>query len=563
MSDDLERTIRESLDRHARTIGQRPDGHLDAVWSSLDRRRDRRRRVAAVGSALVVGAGVTGLVVVGAPDDGPAPGEGAPITTLAGVAWRCTGLFGDDGTYRYYTDCTPVAELPPFSSTVSVPYTGPASIAPPTTAPPFAVTNPPLDSTPAMIVTNPPATSSAPIMTAPPTTLAPSDTIPEGETTGEDMTVPTTTIVVTATGVEYEVQDGDSLFDIAERYGVGPLEIAVANEWDDGADHTLIPGEVIVIPLDVGFAVPITTAPIASHPPMTTVSGPCEDATGTVPCPTAPPTTLVATDVFATTAPPLPVPANSFRCTGVLGNDGAFEYLAACDTIGPDGAVEPGPIVGAPTVVPTTTPGTFPMPSTVPPTTALAATIDADGRVLYTVQPGDNPAGVAAMYGITVQELIAANDPDVMNTFLVGATLIIPQEGHATSAVEQVYVIQEGDNLARIAEMFGIDMQIVANYNAWEDGVNQLLMVGDTIKIPPNATYVPPPATVPPLVGLTEAQARAVLDEAGLAFVVTYQELPAGDPGDGTVLEQAVPAQTAVDPGDPVAIVVGVARAGT
>ena len=110
MSDDLERTIRESLDRHARTIGQRPDGHLDAVWSRLDRRRDRRRRVAAVGSALVVGAGVTGLVVVGAPGGGPAPGEGAPITTLAGVAWRCTGLFGDDGTYRYYTDCTPVAE---------------------------------------------------------------------------------------------------------------------------------------------------------------------------------------------------------------------------------------------------------------------------------------------------------------------------------------------------------------------------------------------------------------------------------------------------------------------
>ena len=54
-----------------------------------------------------------------------------------------------------------------------------------------------------------------------------------------------------------------------------------------------------------------------------------------------------------------------------------------------------------------------------------------------------------------------------------------------------------------------------------------------------------------------------MLDEVGLATEVTYQELPAGDPGDGTVLEQAVPAQTAVNSGDTVAIVVGVARAGT
>jgi LysM repeat protein len=470
MSDDLERTIRESLDRHARTIGSRPDGHLDAVWSRLDHRRDRRRRVAAVGSALAVGAGVTGLVMVGGPGDGPAPGEGAPITTLAGVAWRCTGLFGDDGTYRYYTGCTPVAELPPFTSTVSVPFTGPAPTAPPTTAIDGA-TPVSVDTTAPFIITNPPLAS---VVTFPPFT-APPTTAFEYE--------------------EYDVQAGDSLFAIAERYGVDPLEIAVANEWDDGADHTLIPGEVIVIPLDVGVALPITTAPMASLPASHDGTGrACEDATATVPCPTASPTTPVATDVFATTAPPLPVPANSFRCTGVLGSDGAFEYLATCDTIGPDGAVEPGPVVAAPTVVPTTAPGTVPMPSTVPPTTALAATIDADGRVLYTVQPGDNPAGVAAMYGITVQELIAANDPDVMNTFLVGATLIIPQ-GHATSAVEQVYVIQEGDNLARIAEMFGIDMQIIVTYNEWTDGVNHLLMVGDTVKIPPNATYVPPPTT--------------------------------------------------------------------
>jgi hypothetical protein len=232
------------------------------------------------------------------------------------------------------------------------PFTGPAT-APPTTAidvptPASVVTNPPL----------PPATS-APIVTVPPTTIPPSHTIPEGETTGEDVTVPTTTIVVTATGIEYEVQEGDSLFAVAEAYGVGPMEIAFFNDWDDGADHVLIPGEIIVIPHRPAVTAP-PSAPSSSYVAVPT-SAVCGGSTGTVPCPT-----LLVVGPASTVAPPMPAPVNSFRCTGVLGTDGSFEYLAACDTIGPDGALEPGPVVAAPTVVPTTAP--FPLPSTVLPT---------------------------------------------------------------------------------------------------------------------------------------------------------------------------------------------------
>ena len=62
---------------------------------------------------------------------------------------------------------------------------------------------------------------------------------------------------------------------------------------------------------------------------------------------------------------------------------------------------------------------------------------------------------------------------------------------------------------------------------------------------------------MPPLVGLTEGQARNLLDEAGLGIDVSYQVLEPGDPRDGTVLEQSIPSDQDVDKGTPIIVVVG------
>src|SRR5690606_36174249 len=62
---------------------------------------------------------------------------------------------------------------------------------------------------------------------------------------------------------------------------------------------------------------------------------------------------------------------------------------------------------------------------------------------------------------------------------------------------------------------------------------------------------------VPPLVGLTEGQARNQLDEKGFGVEVSYQELPPGDPSDGTVLEQSIQQGELVDKGTTIQIVVG------
>jgi serine/threonine-protein kinase len=58
----------------------------------------------------------------------------------------------------------------------------------------------------------------------------------------------------------------------------------------------------------------------------------------------------------------------------------------------------------------------------------------------------------------------------------------------------------------------------------------------------------PEQATVPPLVGLTEAQARALLLELGLSADVTYEVVAAGSPMIGKVQSQSLPQGLKVDP---------------
>ncbi len=84
---------------------------------------------------------------------------------------------------------------------------------------------------------------------------------------------------------------------------------------------------------------------------------------------------------------------------------------------------------------------------------------------------------------------------------------------------------------------------------------NTLVARGSTVQL--IVSSGPGKVRVPPLVGLTEGQARNLLDEAGLGINVSYKTLAAGDPRDGTVLEQSVPSNQEVDKGTVITVVVG------
>jgi serine/threonine-protein kinase len=62
----------------------------------------------------------------------------------------------------------------------------------------------------------------------------------------------------------------------------------------------------------------------------------------------------------------------------------------------------------------------------------------------------------------------------------------------------------------------------------------------------------PAKVTVPPLVGVTQAQAEAKLREIGLTPDITYQSVPFGDSSSGRVLGQTPSGGVQVDPGSTV-----------
>ena len=48
----------------------------------------------------------------------------------------------------------------------------------------------------------------------------------------------------------YEVEAGDTLSGIAAGHGVSLSELIDTNEWSDGSDHAIFPGDVIALPDD-------------------------------------------------------------------------------------------------------------------------------------------------------------------------------------------------------------------------------------------------------------------------------------------------------------------------
>lgn len=52
---------------------------------------------------------------------------------------------------------------------------------------------------------------------------------------------------------------------------------------------------------------------------------------------------------------------------------------------------------------------------------------------------------------------------------------------------EQQYTVASGDSVSKIASLFGIEATVLANYNAWPEGIQHPIFPGDIIKIPPNS----------------------------------------------------------------------------
>lgn len=134
-----------------------------------------------------------------------------------------------------------------------------------------------------------------------------------------------------------------------------------------------------------------------------------------------------------------------------------------------------------------------PRPAEEVPTTAPPAVEAPPENGIYVIQAGDTLGQIAERYGLTLDELAAANGIFNPNAISQGQEIRIPTPGEvveeADAAAEEtpaqgetVYVVQAGDTFFSIAQRFGFTVQELQTYNNIVDPTR--IDVGQEIRIP-------------------------------------------------------------------------------
>ena len=82
----------------------------------------------------------------------------------------------------------------------------------------------------------------------------------------------------------------------------------------------------------------------------------------------------------------------------------------------------------------------------------------------YTVKAGDTLYGIASKYGISVDELKAANNLS-SNTLSIGTVLVIPATIEPETPDENIYIVKSGDTLYSIANKYGMTVNELKDLN--------------------------------------------------------------------------------------------------
>lgn len=139
--------------------------------------------------------------------------------------------------------------------------------------------------------------------------------------------------------------------------------------------------------------------------------------------------------------------------------------------------VEQEPAAEQPTEVPQ------PEPTSEP--TAASQPTSSSGQTVHVVRPNETVFSISRLYGVTVGDIVSANNLADATTIFVGQELIIPSTGTqipTKSGGATTYVVKRGDNLYRIALAFGLTYQQLAQYNGIADPDD--IYAGQVLRIP-------------------------------------------------------------------------------
>lgn len=86
---------------------------------------------------------------------------------------------------------------------------------------------------------------------------------------------------------------------------------------------------------------------------------------------------------------------------------------------------------------------------------------------------------------ITGSSYVTIEPATTTTTTTLAPGVTVPPGG--TSPQEQTYTVQSGDSVFKIAALYDVTPEALANYNSWPEGINHPLFVGDVVRIPPDS----------------------------------------------------------------------------
>ncbi len=127
------------------------------------------------------------------------------------------------------------------------------------------------------------------------------------------------------------------------------------------------------------------------------------------------------------------------------------------------------------------------------PTTAPTPTPPSNGgTTTYTVKAGDSLYRIAQNFGVSVGDIIDANNL-TSTTLSIGQTLIIPGQSSTPDVGDTLnYTVKSGDSLWKIANQFGVTVDDIRSLN---NLTSNTLQIGQVLKIPVDSTSPTPPST--------------------------------------------------------------------
>lgn len=373
---------------------------------------------------------------------------------------------------------------------------------------------------------------------------SPSSTPPPSHTPSPSPTSTVTPVPPTATPVVYSVQSGDTLGSIADRFGVTVGDILAINSVAN-PDSLSIGDELVIPSTNEGSSESaVAQADTAEMSEPADTDAESSEGTG------GPNNEASSDDGITPEDTPIVIEVPE------VGDAGEIHYVAEGETLSSiaeqysvsldallmangirsDAQLIAGePLVipkGTPTPAPTRTPTPAPIVATSTPTPisleALSepatTTLHAESLsptptptavpptstpVVYTVQRGDTPGRIAKQFGVTTDELLAANPGMNPIGLQVGDRVSIPSDADAVPTAtptstpmpaNMVYTrheVGDGETLEDIAESYHTSTTVLADVNklANDDGA---LEAGTTLRVPVGTATPRPTATAIP-----------------------------------------------------------------